>query len=117
MSDSFCIKNLVPKLKKVPDLVISNKYEAINEYDNPSLFPGMFPTLFPFGLGGFDDKSRVQKISFQQQLDYFLDTKDRRFRYHRSFIFVALNIMQRRTAHLHTHSQSTSRILCPLQKS
>ncbi len=97
------LRNLVPKLKKVPDLVISNKYEAINEYDNPSLFPGMFPTLFPFGLGGFDDKTRIQKISFPQQLDYFLDTKDRRFRYHRSFIFIALNIIQRRTAHLYTH--------------
>ncbi|KAJ7730747.1 hypothetical protein B0H16DRAFT_1677053 [Mycena metata] len=29
-----------------------------NEFKNPHLFPMMYPTLFPYGLGGLEDKSR-----------------------------------------------------------
>jgi hypothetical protein len=46
-----------------PDLIIPHGREAISEYDNPKLFPGMFPTLFPYGLGGFDDHMRDIPIS------------------------------------------------------
>jgi hypothetical protein len=27
-----------------------------HEYHNMSLFPSLYPTLFPFGVGGFEDK-------------------------------------------------------------
>ena len=37
------------------DLYIFRGSSPISEYNNPSLFPGMFPTLFPYGIGGFDD--------------------------------------------------------------
>ena len=37
------------------DLYIFRGSFPISEYNNPSLFPGMFPTLFPYGIGGFDD--------------------------------------------------------------
>ncbi|KAF8577716.1 hypothetical protein K439DRAFT_1649015 [Ramaria rubella] len=63
----------------------------------------MFPTLFPYGIGGFDDPSRSTPISFQSQASYYLDTDDRTFRYHNSFLFVVLNIIQRRMAHLHMY--------------
>jgi len=59
-------------------------------------------TVFPFGLGGFDDHTREVAISFQKHVEYLLDLADRRFRYHRSFLFIALNIYQQRKAHLHT---------------
>ncbi|KDQ09731.1 hypothetical protein BOTBODRAFT_116777, partial [Botryobasidium botryosum FD-172 SS1] len=62
----------------------------------------MFPTLFPYGIGGFDDKSRPVLISFQKQAEYYLDLEDKAFCHHKYFIFVALNILQRRAAHLHT---------------
>jgi len=61
----------------------------------------MFPTLFPYGLGGFDDNTREVAISFQKHVQYLLDIADR-FGYHRSFLFVTSNIHQRQTAHLHT---------------
>lgn len=64
--------------------------------------PGMFPTLFPLGIGGFEDKGRPTSLSFQQQSQYYLNTSDRSFRYHYSYIFVVLNILQRRAVHLHT---------------
>ena len=27
----------------------------MNEFCNPDLFPMMYPTLFPYGLGGFEN--------------------------------------------------------------
>ena len=63
----------------------------------------MYPTLFPIGIGGFEIPDRTCSISFQKQAEYYLDLADRSFRYHHSFLFVVLNIIQRRTAHLHTH--------------
>ena len=65
--------------------------------------PGMFPTLFPLGIAGFEHPSRRPKVSFQAQTNALLDVPDKSFRRHQTFIFVALNIMQRRLSHLHTH--------------
>jgi hypothetical protein len=102
---SSALKNLIPGASKsqMPDLVIHRSSAAVREYNNPDLVPGMFPTLFPLGLGGFDDPARVTKLSFEAQANAFLDVPDRSFRYHHSYIFVVLNIIQRRTAHLQTH--------------
>jgi hypothetical protein len=99
------IRNLVKNLSnnpEVPDLAIHHGASAINEYNNPDLFPGMFPTLFPFGIGGFDDKTRLTSLSFQQQAQYYFNISDRSFRYHYSYMFIALNIWQLRICHLHT---------------
>ncbi|KAI5987249.1 hypothetical protein EDD15DRAFT_2120356, partial [Pisolithus albus] len=74
----------------------------VDEYNNPNFFPGMFPTLFPYGLGGFDDKQRDVPLSFQLQARYSLNLSDRGFRYHHNYMFVVWNILQCRIAHLHT---------------
>ncbi|PBK59364.1 hypothetical protein ARMSODRAFT_899378, partial [Armillaria solidipes] len=97
------LRNLVANDKKKPDLIIFSGENPINEYNNPNLIMGMFPTLFPYGVGGFEDPSRQVAVSFQKQANYYLDISDRAFRYHNSFIFVVMNIFQRREAHLHTH--------------
>jgi hypothetical protein len=86
-----------------PDLAIHHGAAAVSEYNNPDLMPGMFPTLFPFGIGGFEDKSRPTALSFKEQAQYYFNISDRAFRYHFSYIFVALNMLQRRLAHLHTY--------------
>ena len=91
------VQNLVKNLDSrsdLPDLAIHHGTAAINEYNNPDLFPGMFPTLFPFGIGGFDDKTRPAALTFQQQAQYYFNINDRSFRYHYSYMFVALNIWQ-----------------------
>ena len=100
---SSALKNLLPSSSQTPDLILHRSSSAVPEYNNPDLLPGMFPTLFPLGLGGFDDPARVTKLSFKSQANACLDYPDRAFRYHHSYIFVVLNILQRRTVHLQTH--------------
>ena len=70
----------------------------VNEYSNPNLLLGIFPTLFPYGCGSIEDGSRPVKIDFREHLRYLLSFGDRRFEEHYSFIFVVFNILQRRTA-------------------
>ena len=96
------LRNLLPS-SALPDLVLHRGSVPIPEYHNPDLMPGMFPSLFPFGIGGFEDTQRPSRLSFQQQAEYFLDISDRVFRYHYSYIFVVLNMIQWRAAHLHMH--------------
>lgn len=86
-----------------PDIIICRGSAAVPEYNNPKLMPGMFPTLFPLGTGGLEDPDRLTKISFQQQVQYYIQIPHKEFRYHFSFIFVAFNIIQRRQGHLHTY--------------
>ncbi|TEB26512.1 hypothetical protein FA13DRAFT_1756358 [Coprinellus micaceus] len=93
----------VSEKSAAPDLIIHRGVDPIPEYNNPSLIPGMFPTLFPFGIGGFEDPDRPTALSFEKQAEYYLDLPDRQFRYHYSYIFVVLNMIQRRRSHLHTH--------------
>jgi len=100
---SAALKNLTSDGSELPDLVLHRGSAAVPEYNNPDLIPGMYPTLFPVGIGGFDIPDRVCPISFAKQANYCLDLADRSFRYHHSFMFVVLNIIQRRTAHLQTH--------------
>lgn len=42
------------------------------EFNNPSLFPKMYPTLFPYGVGGFEDENRKYKISFKRHVKHLL---------------------------------------------
>lgn len=99
------LRNLValPNNSDLPDLILFRGSKAISEYQNPYLMPGMFPTLFPLGIGGFEDSKRPTPLSFGEQANYYLDLVDREFRYHHSYIFIAVNIKQRRAAHLQTH--------------
>lgn len=62
----------------------------------------MYPTLFPYGIGGFEDDNRISKLSFKRQVKYFFNLADRRFQEHYSFLFTAFNIIQRRQVLLHT---------------
>ena len=63
----------------------------------------MFPTLFPLGIASFEDPTRSVKISFEAHANSLLDSYDHNFRYHHSFIFIVLNIIQRRMGHLQTY--------------
>ncbi|KAJ7130755.1 hypothetical protein C8R43DRAFT_896083, partial [Mycena crocata] len=41
-----------------------------NEFNNPSLFPMIYPTLFPYGLGGFEDPKRRTKLGFKTHVKH-----------------------------------------------
>ncbi|CAF4015036.1 unnamed protein product [Rotaria magnacalcarata] len=64
---------------------------------------GIFPTLFQYGCGAIEDGSRSVKIDFREHLTYLLSLEDHRFEEHYSFIFVVINILQRRIACIHAH--------------
>ncbi|KAE8231702.1 hypothetical protein CF326_g3281 [Tilletia indica] len=89
-----------------PDLIIRHGSSFIQDYNNPDLFPGMFPTLFPWGTGGFEQKTRRTPLSFGHQAKHLLDLAEPLFRRHWSFVFIVANIKQRRAIHL------GSRLLC-----
>ena len=74
----------------------------VNEFFNPNMFPMLYPTLFPYGIGGFEDRSRQVLIGFENHVKHVLALNDRRFQEHYSFMFVAFNIIQRRKLLLHT---------------
>ncbi|KAJ7643140.1 hypothetical protein DFH06DRAFT_920307, partial [Mycena polygramma] len=42
----------------------------VNEFNNPNLFPMMYPTLFPYGLGGLEDSHRRTKLSFKRHVKH-----------------------------------------------
>jgi hypothetical protein len=76
--------------------------QPVNKFANPKVFPSMYPTLFPYGIGGFEDKQRQAKVSFKRQVKFFFNLADRHFQEHYSFLFTTFNIIQRRQALLHT---------------
>lgn len=61
---SAALKNLVSDGSDLPDLVLHHGSTAVPKYNNPDLIPGMYPTLFPVGVGGFDIPDRTCPISF-----------------------------------------------------
>ncbi|KAJ7036753.1 hypothetical protein C8F04DRAFT_953521, partial [Mycena alexandri] len=42
----------------------------VNEFNNPQLFPMMYPTLFPYGLGGMEDKHRRTALGFKRHIKH-----------------------------------------------
>ncbi|KAE8220603.1 hypothetical protein CF319_g5894 [Tilletia indica] len=82
-----------------PDIIVRHGSSFIEDYNNPSLFPGMFPLLFPWGTGGFEADRQVP-LSFARQASHLLDLADPAFRRHWSYMFVACNIKQRRAIHI-----------------
>ncbi|TEB18779.1 hypothetical protein FA13DRAFT_1585499, partial [Coprinellus micaceus] len=45
-------------------IVLPHDSTIVSEFDNPLLFPALYPTLFPYGFSGFDDSTRKSSIAF-----------------------------------------------------
>ncbi|KAF6743599.1 hypothetical protein DFP72DRAFT_827526, partial [Ephemerocybe angulata] len=106
MLTANALRNLAPAADKTddkPDLILHYGSDPIPEYNNPNLLPGMYPLLFPFGIGGFEDPNCETALAFNNQAQYYFNLPDKEFRYHYSYLFVVLNIIQCRMSHLHTH--------------
>ena len=56
---------------------------------------GTFPTLFPFGLGGFE-VDRPVKVSYEAQVRWVLQYEDRQFRKDPHFPFQVFGVCQKR---------------------
>ena len=91
-STASVLKKFASKKSGIADLVVHRSSHTVSEYSNPDLVPGMYPTLFPLGLGGFEVADRNPKLSFETHANTLLDVPDKSFRHHQSFMFVILGI-------------------------
>ncbi|KAJ7486257.1 hypothetical protein B0H11DRAFT_1649045, partial [Mycena galericulata] len=42
----------------------------VNEFNNPDLLPLIYPTLFPYGIGGPEDKTRRTQFGFESHIKH-----------------------------------------------
>ncbi|KAJ3809820.1 hypothetical protein F5876DRAFT_43103 [Lentinula aff. lateritia] len=49
----------------------------VNEFFNSLLFPMIYPTLFPYGIGGFEDYRHEYPVSMKWHIKQLLSWKDR----------------------------------------
>ena len=63
---------------------IPHERSPVNEFDNPHLFPMMYPTLYPYGLRGFEDRRQDPYVSFKAHIKHLFSLSDRRFQEHPS---------------------------------
>ena len=57
-------------------LQIPHNPQPANEYFNPHLFPMMYPTLFPYGIGGFEDNNCHVKLSMHRYIKHLFNLHD-----------------------------------------
>ncbi|CAF1366873.1 unnamed protein product [Adineta steineri] len=87
--------------------LIPHSSKPVNEYFNPKLLAGLYPTLFCYGLGAPEDRTRPLTINLREHIRYLLCYNDRRFETNHSFIFVVFNLLQRRDACFHAQLIAT----------
>ncbi|CAF1325294.1 unnamed protein product [Adineta steineri] len=87
--------------------LIPHSSKPVNEYFNPKLLAGLYPTLFCYGLGPPEDQTRPLTINLREHIRYLLSYNDRRFETNHSFIFVVFNLLQRRDACFHAQLIAT----------
>ncbi|CAF1542123.1 unnamed protein product [Rotaria sordida] len=87
--------------------LIPHSSKPVNEYFNPKLLVGLYPTLFCYGRGALEDQSRPVKVNLREHIRYLLSYNDRRFETNHSFIFVVFNLLQRRDACFHAQLIAT----------
>ncbi|KAJ7028454.1 hypothetical protein C8F04DRAFT_964008 [Mycena alexandri] len=75
-------------------LGIGHSVKPESMYDNPQAYPQMFPWLFPYGLGGFENQHIVGRISEDTHKKKLLMYHDKRFQTDVYFPIVAFNHSQ-----------------------
>ena len=82
--------------------------KPVNEFFNPALFPMIYPTLYPYGSGSFEDSCRGVCVSLKRHVKHLFNLQDKRFQEHYSFMFTVFNILQRRAILLHCKGSLSS---------
>ncbi|CAF2227872.1 unnamed protein product, partial [Rotaria magnacalcarata] len=82
--------NITDEITNLNDNIylVPHEQSPVNEYFNTSFLPGLYPTLFPYGLGGVENERRSVRVSYAKHIRYFLSYHDHRFEMNTSFIFV-----------------------------
>ena len=77
-------------------LQISCGHDPEPDFGNFNLFPKMFPSLFPYGIGTLEDPSQRKNISLCTHIKHLLQLTDDCFQTCHTFQFITFNILQRR---------------------
>ncbi|KAF9052106.1 hypothetical protein BJ165DRAFT_1341104, partial [Panaeolus papilionaceus] len=72
-------------------LAVGHAEQPQSLYNNPSLYPQMFPWLFPYGYGGVGQNEHEDLISFKKHLKWLMLYYDKRFQRDSVFCIVAFN--------------------------
>ncbi|KAJ3521857.1 hypothetical protein NMY22_g12139 [Coprinellus aureogranulatus] len=72
-------------------LTIGHADEAESMYDNPSLYPSIFPWLFPYGSGELGSARVHGIISERRHKKWLLLHHDKRFQVEARFVLIAFN--------------------------
>merc|ERR1712035_246661 len=73
----------------------------VTEYNNPGLWLGAYPWLFPYGRGGPEVK-REPYVGLRAYTNHLLKLADRKFSLDLSMKFHAFNVIQKRDVSYHT---------------
>ncbi|KAJ3804009.1 hypothetical protein EV368DRAFT_20905, partial [Lentinula lateritia] len=49
---------------------ISHEANPVNKFFNPSMFPMIYPTLYPYGIGGFEDHRHATPVSMKRHVKH-----------------------------------------------
>lgn len=74
----------------------------VGNFNNPGLLPMVFPTLFPYGLGGSEDCWRSRPVALHRHVKHLFELADSHFRTHYSFLFLVFNLVQCQKILLHS---------------
>lgn len=75
-------------------LAVSHAAQPANTYDDIKLFPGMFPWLFPYGLGAMGNNRMQKQLPHAAHVKHLLLYADRRFATDPYFPFIVFNQQQ-----------------------
>ena len=67
-------------------------------FHNSKMYPGMFPWLFPYGYGGFENEQIVRHVPHLTQVRHLMNYHDRRFQEDYYFPFMVYNQEQIRSS-------------------
>merc|ERR1711973_419266 len=82
-------------------LIVPHGSVLVNEYNNPNLWLGAYPWLFPYGRGGPEVK-REPQVGLRAYIKHLLKLADRKFSLDLSFKFHSFNVIQKRDVSYHT---------------
>ncbi|KAF5343728.1 hypothetical protein D9758_016524 [Tetrapyrgos nigripes] len=86
------LKHLRENKKNI--LYVAHNEQPVSTFHNPSLFPMMYPHLFPYGLGGINNSLQTSKIGQTVHKAFYLMYHDKRFQLEPSFSIIAFNVEQ-----------------------
>ena len=82
-------------------LIVPHGSVPVCEYNNPGLWLGAYPWLFPYGKGG-PEVRRSPNVGLRAYIKHLLQLADRKFSLDLSFKFHAFNVIQKRDVSYHT---------------